>query len=382
MSREAPGNIEQIEREAHRSSYKLSSRPSANHIGQDSGPQTPEQEIDALKAENRSLKAEVKQLRQVVESATDYAIITLNLSGEVTGCNEGARQILGYSDSEILGRSGDVLFPAEDREKEVFLKEMCRAMEEGRAINERWHLRRDGSRFWASGSMMPLQDEEGHPVGFLNVLRDNTEARAQEERRALLMAEMGHRMKNLLATVQAVASQTLRDGKVPEAVQETLRSRLVALAGSHDLLTRGRWEGAPLAEILHRTLAPYSGSGHVQMDGMPVWLAADIVEMLNLAFHELATNAAKYGALSTPLGHVDIRWTLKRKGKSDRWVEILWRERGGPPVVPPERQGFGSRLLEQGLAQKSGGTVKLNFRREGLECHICIPAQADTARAA
>jgi two-component sensor histidine kinase len=103
---------------------------------------------------------------------------------------------------------------------------------------------------------------------------------------------------------------------------------------------------------------------------------ASTVEMLNLALHELATNAVKYGALSAPEGRVEVSWTLRQTGKGKRLVEIDWRERDGPPVTPPKRQGFGSRLLERGLAQRVGGTVKLDFRPAGLECRICLPVAA------
>ncbi|MBL6078194.1 PAS domain S-box protein [Belnapia sp. T18] len=345
-------------------------------VGGSSASLEAEQRIAELEAENRALKAEAERLRHLLDSAADYAIVTLDLEGRITGWNEGAHAILGYGHGEILGRSGEVFFPAEDRAQGVFVKELCRAVEEGRAPNERWHIRRDGSRFWASGLMMPLLNADGKPEGFLNVFRDSTAVRAEEERRALLLAEMGHRMKNVLATVQAVAAQTLRQTGVPAAVQETLLQRLVALAGSHDLLTRGGWESAPLTDVIQRSLSPYAGSGRVTSDGPPVRLAADTVEVLNLAFHELATNAAKYGALSVPEGRVEVSWALRRTGKGTRLVEIDWREREGPPVTPPKRRGFGSRLLERGLAQRVGGTVKLDFRPEGLECRICLPVAA------
>jgi PAS domain S-box-containing protein len=374
MSSRAPGHPERVDNEAVTPGCSEPSpqRP-PDAAGEGFALPEAERRIEELEAENQALRAEAERVQRLIDSAADYAIVTLDLEGRITGWNEGARAILGYGEAEILGRSGEVFFPAEDRAKGVFVTELCRAMEEGRAPNERWHLRRDGSRFWASGLMMPLLDGDGRPQGFLNVLRDNTSARAEEERRALLLAEMGHRMKNVLATVQAVAAQTLRHAGVPAAVQETLDKRLVALAGSHDLLTRGGWEGAPLTDIVQRALAPYEGSGRVKADGPSVRLAADAVEMLNLAFHELATNAAKYGALSVPDGHVAVSWTLQRSAKSTRLVEIAWRERGGPPVTPPKRQGFGSRLLESGLAPKVGGTVKLDFRPEGLGCRLCLP---------
>jgi PAS domain S-box-containing protein len=332
-----------------------------------------ERRIAELEAENRELRAEAERLRRVLDSARDHAIVTLNLAGQITGWNEGARAILGYGDAEVLGRSGELFFPAEDRAQGVFMGELCRAMEEGRAPNERWHIRRDGSRFWASGAMLPLLDGNGQPEGFLNVMRDNSAVRAEEERRALLMAEMGHRVKNTLAAVQAVASRTLRRAGVPPDVQEAFTDRLIALARSHDLLMRGGWEGAPLADVLERALSPYGGTERARLEGPPVRLMANAVEMLGLAFHEMATNAAKYGALSVPEGLVAVRWSLRRIKSGSRLVDIVWSERGGPPVLPPARRGFGSGLLERGLTHDLGGSVKLDFRPEGLECRICLP---------
>ncbi|MFC0407763.1 sensor histidine kinase [Roseomonas elaeocarpi] len=330
-----------------------------------------------LEAENRTLRAEVEQLRHLLNSATDYAVITMNLGGRITGWNAGARVILDYAEAEILGRSGEVFFPPQERADGVFVGELCRAMEEGRAVNERWHLRRDGSRFWASGSMMPLRDGDGRVKGFLNVFRDNTAAQAEAERRALLLAEMGHRVKNTLATVQAVAAQTLRQSGVPAEVQQAFSARLLALARSHELLTRGDGEGARLAEVVERALLPYGGSDRAALSGPSVRLPANAVEMFGLAFHELATNAAKYGALSVPEGRVEVRWSL-REARSGGWlVDVTWREHDGPAVAPPQRQGFGSRLLEHGLVRDLGGTVKLDFRPEGLECSICLPVAAE-----
>ena len=352
------------------------------------------QRIAALEAENAALRAEAERLRQVLDSATDHAIVTLNPEGRITGWNEGARAILGYGDAEILGRSGEVFFPAEDRAGGVFVGELCRALEEGRAPNERWHIRHDGSRFWASGAMLPLLDGNGQPDGFLNILRDNSAVRAAEERRALLLAEMGHRVKNTLATVQSIAMQTLHDARVPEDVKSTFTGRLIALAHSHNLLIRGGWEGALLPEVVARALSPYGGSrggpgdgrgdglgistSRVRAGGPPVRLPTNAVEMLGLAFHELATNAAKYGALSVPEGRIEVQWSLARARSGTRLVEIVWRELGGPPVVPPARRGFGSRLLERGLTHDLGSTVKLDFRPEGLECHICLPVAPAT----
>ena len=339
----------------------------------DGGTGEPERRLVELENENQALRLKLDRLRHTLDSAKDHAIVTLDLDGRISGWNDGARAVLGYLDTEILGRSGDLFFPAEDRAKGIFLGELDRAAQHGRAVNERWHIRRDGTRFWASGSMMPLVDGHGRAEGFLNILRDNTQVRAEDERRSLLLAELGHRIKNVMATVQAVTHLTLRQTQVSDEVRTALETRLAALSRSHDLLNREGWEGVPLIEIVQRALSAYDGTGRVRPNGPPLRLTPDVVEMLNLVFHELATNAAKYGALSVPDGRIQVSWTVKPAENGKQVVEVEWRERGGPPVSPPSRQGFGTRLLKESLTRKFGGTVDLDFGRDGLQCHIRLP---------
>lgn len=129
-----------------------------------------------IATENAALRAQVRRAHLLLDSAIDHAIVTMDTRGYITGWNAGAERILGYAQAEILGRSGEIVFTSEDRAKDRFATELCRAIEAGSAINERWHVRRDGTRFWASGTMLPLLDEEGRPDGFLNIMRDRTEA--------------------------------------------------------------------------------------------------------------------------------------------------------------------------------------------------------------
>lgn len=189
-------------------------------------------------------------------------------------------------------------------------------------------------------------------------MRDRTEARAEVERRELLMAEMGHRIKNTFSTVQAVAVQTGRRAPTAADFLATFGARLAALARSHDVLIRGGWESAPLRDVVEGALAAHGGEpGRVTVEGLSVLLAANLVVTVSLAFHELATNAVKYGSLSVPGDSVNVTWTVKPAGRSARRVEVAWRERGGPAVGRPERRGFGSQLLEQGVRSQAGGTV-------------------------
>ncbi len=308
----------------------------------------------------------------ILDSATDYAIITMDATGCVTSWNVGAQLIMGYAEAEIVGRSGDVVFTAEDRANGRFDTEMRRAAETGRACNERWHLRRDGSRFWASGLMMPLLDADGRPHGFLNILRDRTEIQATAERRELLMGEMSHRISNTFAIVQAVATQTRRHTETAAEFNAVFGARLGVLARSNNVLTLADWQDAPLRDVIESALAAHDNEpGRINAEGPAVMLGSSMAMAASLSFHELATNAVKYGALSVPEGRVEIAWTISRTRNGARNVDIAWREHGGPAVEPPARRGFGSQLLEKGIP--SGGTVKLNFRPEGLECRMCLP---------
>jgi PAS domain S-box-containing protein len=330
-----------------------------------------------LQAAKAALRTGEEHLRLIFESATEYAIFTLDLGGLITSWNPGAQRILGHEADAILGRAWDLISTPEDRAAGVPELEMCRVAEEGRARDERWYVRADGSRFWAVGMVMPLLDTEGELQGFLKILRDHTERRREEERRALLIRELDHRVKNTFATVQAVAAQTLHQAGAPAALHTAFDARLTALARSHDMLSRGGWEGTPLGEIVERTLEAYAkdgDAGRVSINGPPVLLAPNIAVSFNLALHELATNAAKYGALSAPGGRVEVAWELEHRTRGEPPVVVLvWRERGGPPVRPPQRRGFGSKLLERVMPYESGGEVVLDFAAEGVECRMRLP---------
>jgi len=194
-----------------------------------------------------------------------------------------------------------------------------------------------------------------------------------EERRKLLLDELNHRVKNTLATVQSIAAQSLRDAPDLETGRKTFEARLMALSQAHNLLTRDNWRGASLAELAATELAPYGSEGRpkrVEIFGEPVWLKPDMAVALGMAFHELATNAAKHGALSGENGRVKVSWTVSHSEDGPDRVSITWREAGGPPVRTPSRRGFGSRLIVSGLAHQLHGDVKLDFDPDGVRCSI------------
>ena len=186
-----------------------------------------------------------------------------------------------------------------------------------------------------------------------------------ERQQNLLLDELNHRVRNTLATVQAIAMQTLKG--VDATARDTFIARLFALSSQHDLLTLGNWEGASLEGVVRRALRLYREEGRARfvVGGPPVHLSPKRALALGMAFHELATNAARYGAFSNPDGQVEVRWALAPDGKG---LNLIWCERGGPPVTAPGPRGFGLRLVEQGLAREIGGTVDLKLAPEGLTC--------------
>jgi PAS domain S-box-containing protein len=460
-------------------------------------PPKPEDNVVRLRPDPDPARREASLCRAILASASDYAIVTTDSNGRVTSWNAGARNLLGWAEAEALGMDGRLLFTPEDRAAGAPEAEMEWARKEGRAEDERWHLRQDGTRFWGSGLMTPLRDS---PVpGFLKIMRDRTDKREAEaalaaahrraseilesvtdafyavdrdwrltyvnrraeqlwgrprdrllghrlwevfpgvadleatedyrlharaargraplqaefrsaalgswvsasfypqadggglsvyfrdvgarkeaeERQALLLKELAHRVKNTLALVLSLARQT---GARATAVADFLglfEGRLRALAVVHELLTESGWRSASLVALARLVLAAHAGPGEegegritaAIEDDVPLRPAA--AQDLVLVLHELATNAAKHGALSAPGGAVAL------EGRVEGGELILvWREAGGPPAAPPAARGFGSTLLEQAVAHQQGGRVELDWRPEGLACTLRLPLAA------
>lgn len=198
---------------------------------------------------------------------------------------------------------------------------------------------------------------------------------AQNQQR-LLMDELNHRVKNTLATVQAIAVQTLRSGGPPEDFVKTFKARLMAMSRTHNALTRGQWQGADLANILREELHPYSSS-RCQLQGPDLHLPSRVVLALGLVFHELAVNAAKYGSLSAPEGSLTVEWSTKQDAGATL-LALEWRESGGPPIAPPSRKGFGSQLIERSIVGELNGQLTMDYRQTGLVCRFTISLRGQT----
>jgi two-component sensor histidine kinase len=204
------------------------------------------------------------------------------------------------------------------------------------------------------------------------VLRDITERRQAEEHRSLLVAELDHRVKNTLATVSAVVSQTLEGRSSMADFAAALDARIMAT--THQLLSANCWQGVSLAELVTRELAPYVMGKNAEIDGPMVLLRREAAQAMGMVLHELTTNAAKYGALSSKDGCVSVRWKWRANGQLRSHLVLDWREIGGPPVVATGKTSYGTRTIRDLIPYELSGTVELEFAREGVRCRVELPA--------
>jgi PAS domain S-box-containing protein len=341
-----------------------------------------------IKAANRDLKHSLEQLTEanaklkdhdrlqaeqldVAISAAQLGLWALDLRTNMLTTSEVCRRDYGWLSPEpftleaLLG-----LIHPEDRPRRDRM--VAEAFATGRDLQIDYRvIRPDGETVWMHVRGRAEYDPDGTPIGAIGVSADVTARKLAEERQNRLIAELNHRVKNTLASVQSIALQTGLTTHSPEEFLAAFDGRMRALVGAHDLLTSNAWQAASLEDVVRRTLAPYAardGVGNrLAVEGPSIRFHPETAVTLHMAMHELATNAAKYGALSTPAGSVAVTWTVDRS-TDPATVEIVWREQGGPPVVAPTRRGFGTNLLERGLARELGGSVTMAFALEGLVC--------------
>lgn len=320
---------------------------------------------------NRSRSRE-RLLDAILESAIEYAIISMDLDGLVTTWNEGARRILGWDEPEMIGQSATVIFTPQDRQAGIPQKEMASALAHGHGNDERWHIRKDGSLFWASGQMMALRSDDGAVEGFIKILRDRTEQRENEDRQRVLMHELSHRMKNTLAVVQAITSQSFRSAASLDDAAQSISARITAYSRAHDILLQQDWLGTSMATIVGATATNLGldGSDRLKTCGPMVELGPQAALAFSLVLHELVTNASKYGALSNQTGMVKVNWAVQEQDGNELF-RFSWQERDGPPLSHPEKIGFGSRLITSSLS--AFGEVFLDYPVSGLILKLDAP---------
>ncbi|MBB4039801.1 PAS domain S-box-containing protein [Microvirga flocculans] len=288
-------------------------------------------------------------------------------------CNDAMARMYGLARAEdLIGRTLDFPLPASDPSARAYLEGIIRA---GYAVTDVESAERDaaGNLKHFANSMIGVV-ENGWLKRLWGIQRDITDRKQAEEQRTLLIHELNHRVKNTLATVQSIASQTLRNARTMQEAKEAVEDRLIALARAHDVLTQESWEGAEIREIVAQALAPYANRDgcRLEMSGPPLRLSPRMALSLSMALQELATNAVKYGALSRARGRVDVAWSVRENGPSPR-LSLHWEESGGPPVGQPTYRGFGSRLIERILARELNGQARIEFRPSGVVCTMDAP---------
>lgn len=309
-------------------------------------------------------------LAAIVESSAD-AIVSKDLNGIVATWNTGAQRLFGYSADEIVGQPVSLLIPPDRADEEPNIIERIKNGERVETY-ETVRQRKDGSLVDVALTVSPVRDSEGHIVGASKIARDITERRRAFEHQKLLVGEIKHRIKNSLATVQAIARQTLTSASRDEI--DAFVGRLQALAGAHDVLTTENWNRAPLEQVVARAIGVFDDIDNERfaVEGRSsVWIDADRSSRLAMVLHELATNAIKYGALSNATGRVLITWDTQSTDGGRR-LRLCWEEVGGPRVTKPERVGFGSGMIQRAL-QGDSSKVTVEYDPAGLRVRFELP---------
>nr|WP_246665192.1 PAS domain S-box protein [Neorhizobium sp. P12A] len=319
----------------------------------------------AIDISARKSAQEAERLLASIIASSNDAILSIDLNMTITNWNAAAEKLYGYSPDEAVGKSVLMLVPEERRDEEP---EIIRKVSAGRIVEpyETQRRTKDGRLVDVQLSVSPIYDSNGKTIGASKMAQDITARKEAERLQTVLTGELNHRVKNAFSTVIAIARQTLdRDGTGPDQVT-AFQDRLVSMAKAHDLLTHRDWQRADLGELVSQVLEPYPPE-RFDIEGCAVLLPQKAVVSFSLAIHELATNAAKYGALSIPQGKVSISWSFE---ENIARLRFKWVERDGPTVQSPTRKGFGSLLVERLLAAELNGRSTISYNPAGVICEI------------
>jgi len=306
-------------------------------------------------------------------SSSADAMISKTLDGIITTWNDGAKRIFGYEAQEIIGQPVTRLIPPELQHEEI---EILNRLRRGASIEhyDTIRLTKDGRRINISLSVSPLKDRSGRLVGASKVARDITQRKQAEETQRLLLAELNHRVKNTLATVQAIANQTARAASSPSEFIPSFLGRLQSLSSAHTLLTQANWQGADLANLIRsQVLVEDQPDERIRLVGPQITLNSKLTLHLALVLHELGTNARKHGALSADRGQVELSWAVKNETTPS--LQMQWKESGGPPLYVDHhtKKGFGTTLIHRSIQHGAGGAVDMRIDASGLTWNFAIP---------
>lgn len=327
--------------------------------------------IRSLEGEQRRLAEELRNALHRYEIALRGSNVTVFTQDRNLRYTSISNAFMGRRVDQIVGLTDDDVIPVSDRAAIAQLKQQ--ALSTGEPVDAELRLKGPAASRWFDFHIEPLRDAEGRVVGLTCAAVDITERKAGEEHLRLLMRELTHRSKNLLAVIQALARQTSRHAGSLENFLEEFSARLQALSRSHDLLVQEEWHSAGLRDLVRSQLGHYidRDDSQISIEGPPVHLKPEAAQSLGLALHELAVNAAKYGALSTPKGRVGVTW--EEGGSAGNGIVIRWIERGGPKVERPKKHGFGTMAIQRNLSRSLEADVDLNFSAGGVSCTITVP---------
>jgi len=355
----------------------MSASTKPSHPSDRSGPDI------ALSRENERLKAEIQRLRERLDrqaiELTSYQLalrgskITIFTHDRMLRYTAISDALCGREPTQILGRTDEQIFPGPAGAIMRALKR--EALESGEQRRGEVVIDDLQTPRWLDLYIEPLRTESGSVIGLACIAVDISRRKEDEAHLRLLLRELTHRSKNLLAVIQAVARQTARHADSIETFLDQFSGRLQALAAAHDLLVRGSWHGASMQELVHAQLAAYfdGEAQRVVVQGPPIVLKPEAAQSLGLALHELAANAARFGALSVEQGRVAITWKRDETPRGEALV-VDWSEEAGPEVQARRKKGFGSAAIERNLTRALDADVSLDFDPHGLRCHIVIPA--------
>jgi PAS domain S-box-containing protein len=327
----------------------------------------------AVAIDNAHLYQSDRRLASIVETSSD-AIVGKDLNGVVSSWNRGAENMFGYTAEEMVGKPISILIPADRQDEETQILSRIRR---GAAVEpyETIRVRKDGKPIHISLAVSPVKNSEGRIVGAAKIARDITERKLAQTRQQLLARELHHRTKNLFAVVCAVVSRSFAGKRLVADAEKAVLDRLHSLAQTHVMLVDKEWRGAELGDVVRAEMRPYEG--RVTIEGPAVLLSAQAAQNFGLAVHELAANAAKYGALSNQAGRVSIKWSVDRADGHDRFA-FHWQERDGPSVLEPEKRGFGSVVLEKVMAEYFRQSAGIEFATSGVSYTLSGPLSAIT----
>src|SRR5262245_60567757 len=325
-----------------------------------------------LVVSDRALQASERHFHMLVQGVKDYAIYTLDPQGHITSWNSGAEYIEGYREEEIIGQHFSRFYTPEDQQSGLPTAALKQAKQKGKYEAEGWRVRKDGSRFWASVVVNAIVSKEGALIGFAKIVRDITERKQAEEHQGLLVAELDHRVKNILAQVVVVAVSTRQGSHSIDGFLRSLDGRIQSMAATHTLLSKSGWQSVGIDALVRNQLAPYATDTNMTISGTDIMLTAPETRAVAKVLHELATNAAKHGALSSPGGRVLVNWDRKSNGDGAN-LSLVWQELDGPTVKSEAQSGYGTNLIRNLIPHELGGKVDLVFASDGVSCRIEIP---------